>query len=121
VAKADCDDKRVLKIGEATVEIAWPIRAVGSSGTLTLVLLDPDAYLADARYLGQRRTGVPALRNLQAFSDCEQKLWEAEMPAAADYYYELVGDTRIQALSWSGYQCTINPRDGTILAMRFLK
>ena len=101
--------------------VPFAIRTVGSTANLKLVLLDPDAYLADPGYREKRRAGAPALRNLQAFRSDGVKLWEAELPEPVDYYHELLGVSPIEAHSFSGYRCVISEIDGRLLAKTFLK
>ena len=88
---------------------------------LTLVLLDPDDYLADANYIAMRKAGAPALRNLWAFDRDGNKLWEAEMPETNDYYYAIDQGSRPTARSFSGYTCELDPRDGQIVSRVYHK
>jgi hypothetical protein len=111
-----------IEIGGSTIRVDWPIRSASSTRNLVLVVLDPDHYLADRAYREARRSGSPAIRNLQAFSkDSGEKIWEAELPEPVDYYYELANIDPIEALSYSGYRCVIAAADGRIKSKQFFK
>ena len=101
--------------------LPYPERDARRVGDLTLVILDPDAYLADAEYVAAHRAGRPALRNLWAFDSSGRKVWEAEMPEPSDYYYEFTSDDAIVAASFSGFTCEISPNDGSIIKRVFHK
>jgi hypothetical protein len=88
---------------------------------LVLCLLDPDHYLADPGYVARRKAGAPALRNLWAFDDSGRKLWEAELPEAGDYYYEIVSLDPLTVRSYSGYTCELGVTDGSIADKTFCK
>jgi hypothetical protein len=101
--------------------LPWKARQVVRSDNMTLVLLDPDEYLADAMYIARRKAGAPALRNLWAFDVRGVKLWEAELPENHDYYFEIKSATPPRASSFSGFTCDIDEKDGTIVSKEFHK
>lgn len=103
------------------LQMEYPIREAFESGGRLIVLLDPDAYLQDPGYPKERRRGDDALRNLRAFSLDGKRLWEAEFPEPADYYYKVVDRAPLTALSFSSYRCVIDPQSGRILARQFCK
>lgn len=86
-----------------------------------MVLLEPDALLAEPGYTRQRRRGEGALPNLLAFSPTGERLWEAAMPEAADYYYRIVSREPLVALSFSSWRCWLDVTDGSILRQEFFK
>ena len=111
-----------VDVAGTSINVAWGIRASSFTEDLVLVVLDPDEYLADSVYRNACKSGMPALRNLQAFSrKSGNKIWEAELPEPVDYYYELVSTDPIQALSYSGFRCEIDDVDGHIKSKQFLK
>jgi hypothetical protein len=101
--------------------LPWKTRQVIRSDSMTLVLLDPDEYLADALYVARRKAGAPALRNLWAFDAKGVKLWEAELPEKNDYYFEIEHASPPRASSFSGFTCDLNEKDGTIVSKEFHK
>jgi hypothetical protein len=88
---------------------------------MTVVLLDPDAYLKDPDHPKERRRGDNPLHNLRAYSSSGELLWEAEFPEPADCYYKIVSRSPLIALSFSSYRCRIDPGTGRILEAQFLK
>jgi hypothetical protein len=121
--RGDMDMIKTHDIDVSGARLALPTapRDIRMIGDLIVVLLDPDVYLAEPSYQDARRAGGPALRNLQAFSLAGEKIWEAEMPEAADYYYEITSDAPIAALSFSGYRCELDAANGRITDREFLK
>jgi hypothetical protein len=111
-----------IEIEGSTIRVDWNVRSSSSTRDLILIVLDPDQYLADPAYRAARRSGSPAIRNLQAFSrNSGEKIWEAELPEPVDYYYELANSEPIEALSYSGYRCVIDAVDGHIKSKQFFK
>jgi hypothetical protein len=86
-----------------------------------IVLLDPDAYLADPAYGKDRRRGAGPIRNLRAFSADGAQLWQAELPEPVDYYYQVENRKPLVALSFSSFRCEIDPHTGCITSKEFLK
>ena len=86
-----------------------------------LVLVDPDSYLSDPDYRRKRRSGLRAIRNLRAFSFDGTELWQAEMPAEADYYHTIVSLDPLDVYSFSSFRCRIDAQTGKILSKEFLK
>jgi len=110
-----CIDEKV------EIRVQWPILQAMDGGGAIYVLLDPDAYLADPGYLKSRRLGVPAIKNLVAFSRDGEMLWEAAFPEDADYYYSIDSVDPLTARSFSSFRCEIDPDSGAILNKEFLK
>lgn len=108
-------------IGHLARVLPYPVRQAVRIGDKVVVLLDPDAYLSDPEYGPERRRGVDAIRNLRAYSETGQLAWEAEMPEACDYYYRLTSSQPLKALTFSSYECTLDPVSGRITARTFLK
>lgn len=107
-------NERVLKMPYAILD------AFFSHGRL-VVLLDPDAYLADPAYKVQRRQTGIALRNLIAFDLDGRKLWEAEFPQSSDYYYKISSQSPLVVYSFSSFACEIDPATGKITAKSFFR
>jgi hypothetical protein len=109
------------KPNNLSARLPYKARLVASSDGLTLVLLDPDIYLADPHYVARRKAGESALRNLWAFDRDGNKLWEAELPESNDYYHEFKATPQLTAMSFSGYSCELDTRDGSIISRVFHK
>jgi hypothetical protein len=116
------------KYGTAAGEDAYPpaplpyrARSVLECSGVTVVLIDPDHYLADPEYRIRKDAGAPALRNLWAFDAAGQKLWEAELPESNDYFYEVVAVTPLTANAFSGYTCELDPLQGRIVRRTYTK
>ncbi len=112
---------KTLTIGDREVSLGHAIREAFALEDDVIVLLDPDSYLTDPYYGRDRRRGEGAIRNLIAFSAGGERLWEAECPEPADYYYRIVSVDPLTALSFSSHRCEIDPRTGKILSRQFLK
>ena len=112
---------RRLVVDDKSIEMAWPILDAFALGKRIVVLFDPDAYLLNPDYKARRRQGAEAIRNLCAFSQTGEKLWEAEFPENADYYYKIDSRTPLRANTFSSFQCEINPDTGKIESKTFLK
>jgi hypothetical protein len=110
-----------LMIGEAVVSLPYDIREAFALGEQVVVLIDPNAYLNDPSYGKDRRRGHDPIRNLLAFSADGKKIWEAEFPGKADYYYRIHTRQPLSVYSFSSYLCEIDPRNGKILHKTFLK
>jgi hypothetical protein len=104
-----------------SAKLPYPVLQVRQVGSLTLVIMDPDAYLKDPSYVAERRAGRPAIRNLWALDDKGTKQWEAELPEQNDYYYAFASSEPIVADSFSGYSCEISPADGSIISRVYYK
>ena len=111
----------VVVAGGNRIEVGAPVLSAVGSDTLILVLVDPDSYLTDPEYRRKRRSGIPAVRNLRAFSTSGTPLWEAELPEAADYYHRIIGIQPIVVDSFSGYRCQISALTGKIESHEFMK
>jgi len=112
---------RSITIDGSTTALPWPVLQVAESASAVYVLLDPDSYIADPSYKVSRRAGAPAVRNLLAFSKSGQRLWEAELPEQADYYYKVISVEPLIAYSFSSHRCEIDPNSGAIVRKEFLK
>ena len=115
------EDSNLVRFGDRLVALPWPAMEVVAAADRTFVLLDPDAYLLGPEYKRRRRSDSPALRNLWAFDDRGNKLWEAELPEPGDYYYKLVSANPVVALAFSSWRCSLSPTTGQILQREFLK
>jgi len=109
----------MTKLGE--FELAHPVSEAFECAGRVVVLLAPDALLADPAYTRERRRGEGALPNLLAFSPTGERLWEAAFPEPADYYYRIVSREPLVALSFSSWRCWIDITDGAILRREFFK
>jgi len=112
---------RVLTIDGCAVQLDWPVLEVAETHDKVFVLLDPDAYLADAGYKSSMRNGGPAIRNLVGVSRDGRRLWDAELPEARDYYYQFSSVAPLRVNSFSSFLCEIDPESGKILTKEFLK
>jgi hypothetical protein len=108
-------------VGGTTILTDYPVRDAFELDGRVIVLLDPDEYLEDPDYPKERRRGDNALRNLRAYSNSGELLWEAEFPEPADYYYKIVSRSPLWAMSFSSFRCRIDPESGRILETQFLK
>lgn len=102
-------------------EMPWSVLDAFELDEQVIVLFDPDAYLLDPNYKAQRRQGREANRNLCAFSRNGEKVWEAEFPDEADYYYAISSRSPLRVNSFSSFQCEIDPRTGKIKSKTFFK
>lgn len=112
---------REVMIDGARFEMPWPVLDAFDLEEQVIVLFDPDAYLLDPSYREQRRQGREAHRNLCAFSKNGEKVWEAEFPEEADYYYAVSSRIPLRVNSFSSFRCEIDPRTGRIVAKEFFK
>jgi hypothetical protein len=113
-------DSRLI-IDDVTISLAWPVLAATDSGTKVFVLLNPDSYLASSKYKEGRRQGKSAIHNLIAVSRQGKKIWEAELPEAADYYYSFSSVFPLTVNSFSSFRCEIDPENGSIVRKEFFK
>lgn len=88
---------------------------------IVVVLIDPDSYVSDPEYRRKQRAGLPAARNLRAYSSDGEVLWEAEMPEQVDYYGKIISVNPIEVYSFSGFRCRIDPQTGKITSKHFMK
>jgi len=112
---------KTLVIDGQSIQVPWSVLDAVEQGDKVFVLFDPDSYLLDPNHKILRRQGAPAIRNLFALTKTGEKLWEAEMPETADYYYRLSSVTPLIANSISSYRCEIDSSNGTIKSKEFLK
>ena len=112
---------KTLQIDGRSVIMPWPVLDAVEQDDRVFVLFDPDAYLLDPTYKVMRREGAPAVRNLIALAKSGGKLWEAELPESADYYYRLTSGSTLVAYSFSSYMCEIDRNTGAIRNKAFLK
>jgi len=110
-----------LVIDGESLMTEFPIQSAVELGERVVVLLDPDSCLGDPAYGKDRRRGSNPVRNLRAYSRSGELLWEADFPEPADYYYRLVSSDPLVALSFSSYECEVDPDTGKIVGRRFLK
>jgi hypothetical protein len=113
--------KNTVIVNGRSIDIGLSVLDAQASGRIVLVLVDPDSYLMDPDYRKRRRSGLAAIRNLRAFSANGTRLWEAELPEEADYYYRIVGVDPIEADSFSGFRCRIDSKTGGIVCSQFMK
>jgi len=113
--------ENVITINDLRVEVSWPVLDAVKFGRSVFVLIDPNVYLKDPSYQDSLRRGAPAIRNLIAFRDDGTKMWEAEFPESADYYYKIVCLSPLTVNSFSSYRCEIDPENGQIRRREFLK
>ena len=50
-----------------------------------------------------------------------EKIWEADLPEAADYYYRICSVSPLIVNSFSSHKCEIDLRSGAIKSREFLK
>ena len=110
-----------LVLDGGSILTEFPIQDAVDLGQRIVVLLDPDSYLGDPAYGKDRRRGNNPVRNLRAYARSGELLWEADFPEQADYYYRLVSSVPLVALSFSSYECQIDPQTGWIISKKFLK
>jgi hypothetical protein len=113
-------DKTVV-IDGTRIELQWPVLDAFELGERVIVLFDPDGYLLDPGYKAQRRQGREANRNLCAFTKSGEKVWEAEFPEEADYYYAVNSRSPLRVNSFSSFRCEIDACTGKIKSKTFLK
>lgn len=113
-------DKELVIDGSVYL-MPWKILDLVERGEKIFVLFDPDEYLLDPNYKKLRRQGFPAIRNLIAIDRVGNKLWEAEFPEKADYYYKIVSSKPLKANSFSSYRCEIDINTGQIVKKEFYK
>lgn len=113
-------NEKALVFNELTLQMLWPILDAVEQEGKVFVLLNPDSYLLDKNYKHVRHGGA-VIKNLMAFDKTGSKLWEAEMPQDADYYYRICSKSPLIANSFSSYRCQIDPNTGAILSREFYK
>jgi hypothetical protein len=113
-------DRTVLIDGYA-VDMDWPVLDAFEDDQGAIVLLDPNAYLADPDYRRSRKLGRPPVQNLLAITRLGARRWEAELPTATDYYYSIASRVPLVANSFSSYRCEVSADNGTILSRQFVK
>lgn len=111
----------LLVIDGVKVLLPWPVLDAVEFENKVFALLDPNSYLKDQAYKDSLQRGEPAIRNLIALLSDGMRLWEAEFPEASDYYYKIVSSSPLVVNSFSSYRCEIDPEDGSIKALEFLK
>lgn len=103
------------------MQMPWLVLDAVEQSDKVIVLLDPDSYLLDPNYKQVRRRGGAAIKNLLAIDKTGAKLWEAELPEQADYYYRIGSASPLTANSFSSYRCEIDANTGSIRSKEFLK
>ena len=85
-------------------------KAVGVKGRV-VVLYNPDSVKR-----GQ-------FRNLVAFSDAGEKIWEAELPTtmSSDCYYDIFSIKPLVVGSFCSFRCTIDLSSGKIIEKEFCR
>ena len=114
-------ENKFLNIGDFELEMPWPILDVADDGQRIFVLLDPESYLGDKDYVAGRRSGLPPIKNLLAFSQKGDLLWSAEFPSEVDYYYKISSLHPLTVNSFSSFRCEIDSRNGEIIRREFFK
>ena len=114
-------DGKTLLLDDLKLSLEHVIRDAFAAGGKIIVLLDPDSYLTDPAYGQEQRRGKQPVHNLIALSKLGNRLWEAEFPEDADYYYRIVSTEPLIALSFSSYRCELDLQTGRIVAREFLK
>jgi hypothetical protein len=112
---------KTVYTGGNVIETEYPILDAFALSEKTIVLIDPDIYLADLDYKKKRQGGTKAYKNLQAFSPNGTKLWDAQFPEDSDYYYKISSRNPLVAYSFSSYKCEIDLASGEIKKKEFLK
>lgn len=110
-----------LVIDGSSIQMALPILDAVQYGEKIFVLFDPNSYLLDPEYKKMRKQGVQAIKNLIAINKAGIKLWEADFPESADYYYKITSTIPLVVNSFSSYRCEINIDTGKIKTMDFYK
>ena len=113
--------RNVLCIEGRQVPMPYAIREAFALGDMVIVLLDPNSYLEDPSYSKDRRRGKESLSNLLAVSREGNLLWESELPEPVDYFYRILSVAPLIALSFSSFQCELDPETGKIRSRTFLK
>jgi hypothetical protein len=116
-------EKNVLHVDSKIYELKWPILDVKNIKDTIIVLFDPDSYLLDPEYKKSRQQGAAPIKNLVAFTQAGEKLWEAEFPERerGDYYYQISSTSPLTAATFSSYSCEIDPSNGKIIRKEFYK
>lgn len=112
---------KILMIDGQPIQMPWPVLDAIEHDGRVFVLFDPDSYLLNPDYKKMRRQGAPAIKNLVAIDKSGNKLWEADLPTASDYYYRISSVTPLIVNSFSSYRCEIDSKSGVIKDRELLK
>jgi hypothetical protein len=104
---------RVLIVDSGSrIELEFPIVDAFARDDLVVVLF---AHDADPRGYGN-------FSNLIAVTSTGRQAWIAELPTnQGDAYVQISSREPLLAYSWSGFDCTLEPRNGKIVRKVFLK
>lgn len=106
---------RTLRVGSTERELEYPIADAFRAATGVVVVLF--RYDADLPKYASRQ-----FANLFALSPSGERRWLAELPTTgSDAYVAIASRDPLVATSWSGYACTLAPRDGRIVRAEFTK
>jgi hypothetical protein len=98
----------------------YMVRDAFWAGGRAVVLLDPNAFLDHPAYGGRRAPRDP-IQNLRAYTPAGEVQWQAQQPEMNDHYYLIESREPLVALSFSGYRCDIDLRNGRITKKKKLK
>ena len=102
----------VLRIDGRGIVLDYPIEEAFGFEDKVIVLFNPDCNLELQRF-----------NNLVAFDQAGRKLWVAELPTSdrAGVYYRIASRRPLKLLSFSSYECEIDPQTGRVLSSVFFK
>ena len=104
--------ERQLKVDEKVYHLPCSIMQVGIRGDNLIVLLDPDVP-----FMGEVSS------NLICLNFDGHIVWQASYPTnnMADRYYRIASAEPLVVLSNQSFDCTLNPKDGTVVSKLFTK
>jgi hypothetical protein len=118
--RAVVHDGDIVRIDGKPVRMEYMVRDAFWAGGRAVVLLDPNAFLDHPAYGGRRAPRDP-IQNLRAYTPAGEVQWQAQQPEMNDHYYLIESREPLVALSFSGYRCDIDLRNGRITKKKKLK
>jgi hypothetical protein len=118
--RAVVHDGDIVRIDGKPVRMEYMVRDAFWADGRAVVLLDPNAFLDHPAY-GGRKAPRDAVQNLRAYSPAGELQWQAQQPEMNDHYYLIESREPLVALSFSGYRCDIDLRNGRITKKKKLK
>jgi hypothetical protein len=118
--RAVVHDGDIVRIDGKAVRMEYMVRDAFWAGGRAVVLLDPNAFLDHPAYGGRRAPRDP-IQNLRAYTPAGEVQWQAQQPEMNDHYYLIESREPLVALSFSGYRCDIDLRNGRITKKKKLK